>query len=308
MQKIGTLAIIGAGPAGLSSAIYGARLGFEVKIFEKTMPGGLMLGSGKIENYPGFYEGIDGQELAENMRKHAERYGCEIIYEEVKNIDVHGGKKIIKTDSKTYEANAIIIATGMRHRKLGLPNEENLIGRGISFCAVCDAPLYRDKKVVVVGCGSAGIKEGLYLAQYAREIKFVEILEDFTAEPILVDEIKKLDNVEFYFEHKVVELRGKDRLESVIIENIKTGEHKVFSVDGLFEYIGEIPNTDFIKGLIDLTEKGFIITDGTLQTNVPGIFACGDVRDTKLRQVATAVGDGTLAAYSAYWYVKRLKD
>ena len=288
--------VIGAGPAGLTAAIYLARAKLSTLILEKLVPGGLAATTDKIENYPGFPEGIGGEELTSRMEKQAVNFGVDIVLEEVLDVDFLSNPKVIKTSDAEYTGRGIIIATGTSPRPLNIPGEDRFRGKGISYCATCDAPFFQDKEVVVIGCGNSGIQEGIYLKKFAKKITFVEFLPHMTAEKVLQERVRALDNVEFLLNHQVTAFEGEEKLTGVRVKNRETGEEFLIPADGAFVYVGLKPNTGFLKGKVEMDEYGFIKTDEKLKTSVPGVFAAGDVRTTVLRQVATAVGDGALAA------------
>jgi thioredoxin reductase (NADPH) len=299
-------AIIGAGPAGLTAAIYLGRSKIDTIIFENLIPGGYITSTDYIENYPGFPDGISGGKLGELFSKHASNFGVTIESQEVIGIYINASGKIIKTQNKEFTASAIIIATGTKNKKLGIPGEEELIGKGISFCATCDAPFFEGEDIVVIGAGNSGIQESLYLLKFVKSIKILEILDHPTAEKILIDRLKEKDNVEIILSHKATKFIGKDKLTGVEVENINTKETKILDINGAFIYAGVIPNTEFLKGVVDMDSKGFIKTDDKLNTSKEGVFAAGDVRTTPLRQVATAIGDGALAAHGIREYLEKI--
>ncbi len=299
-------AIIGAGPAGLTAAIYLGRSKIDTIIFENLIPGGYITSTDYIENYPGFPDGISGEKLGELFSKHASNFGVPIESQEVIGIDINVSRKIINTQNREFTASAIVIATGTKNKKLGIPGEEQLIGKGISFCATCDAPFFEGEDIVVIGAGNSGIQESLYLLKFVKSIKILEILDHPTAEKILIDRLKEKDNVEIILSHKATKFIGKDKLTGVEVENINTKERKVLDINGAFIYAGVIPNTKFLKGVVDMDDKGFIKTDDKLNTSKEGVFAAGDVRTTPLRQVATAIGDGALAAHGIREYLEKI--
>jgi thioredoxin reductase (NADPH) len=299
-------AIIGAGPAGLTAAVYLGRSKIDTIIFENLVPGGYITSADYIENYPGFPDGISGEKLAELFSKHASNFGATIENREVIGIDINASEKIIKTQNKEFIASTIVIATGTKNRKLGIPGEEELIGKGISLCATCDAPFFEGEEIIVIGAGNSGIQESLYLLKFVKSIKIIEILDHPTAEKILIDRLEEKDNVEIILSHKATKFIGEDKLTGVEVENINTKEKKILDINGAFIYAGVIPNTEFLKGVVDMDSKGFIKTDNKLNTSREGIFAAGDVRTTQLRQVATAVGDGALAAYGIREYLEKI--
>ncbi len=301
-------AIIGAGPAGLTAAIYLSRARIDTVVFEKLIPGGLIASTDWIENYPGFPDGLSGGELGERMKRHSLRFGAKIEDVEVTGVALDSENISIKTAEGTYSASALIVASGTSPVRLNVSGEENFIGKGISFCAACDAPFFEGEDIVVVGAGSSGIQESLYLSKFARSIKIVEFLSHPTAEQILLDRIKDNDKIELLLFHKVIGFIGEDSLSGVEVESRETGEKKVLDVSGAFIYVGLSPNTGFLDGLLDVDPKEFIKTDPELRTSREGVFAAGDVRTTSLRQVATAVGDGALAAHKVIKYLEKKNE
>ncbi len=298
--------ILGAGPAGLTSAIYTSRSLMKTLVIDTGPAGGLASTTEIIENFPGFPDGINGNELTLLFKKQAEKFGAVVMDRtSIISVELSSEPKIVKTDSGSYRARTVIIATGTRPKDIGIKGEDEYKGKGVSYCATCDAPLFKDKDIVVVGCGSSGIQEGLYLLQFVKSITFIEFLPHMTAEPILQERIKKKENVKFLLNHRVVEIYGDgSRVEGVKVEDRNSGQIKDIKADGVFIYVGLMPNTELFKE-IKKDEKGYIITDDVwLKTNIPGVFAAGDVRIKVLRQVATAVGDGALAAFSSKKYLE----
>ncbi len=295
--------VIGAGPAGLTAAIYIARGRFSVLVFEKVIPGGLAATTHLIENYPGFPEGVEGEELGRLMEKQARNLGVKFAMEEVVDVELEGEKKRVKTREGEYEGKAVVIATGSSHKKLGVPGEDKFTGKGVSYCATCDAPFYKDKKIAVVGCGNSGMQEGLYLLRFVRSIDFIEYFPYIPADRILQERVKKHENVKFHLNHQVLEIVGDERVEGVRVKKRDTGEEKVIEVDGVFIFAGLSPNTAFLNGKMEL-EDGYVVTDEFMRTSIPGVFACGDVRKKVLRQVATAVGDGAVCGASVVEYLE----
>jgi len=296
--------ILGAGPAGLTAGIYTSRSLLKTLILETGVIGGEASSTDLIENYPGFPEGISGMDLTDRMKKQAEKFGSEIILTQILEIDLSEKTKIVKTEDGQFTAKAVIIATGTSSKSLNVPGETKFKGRGVSYCATCDAPFFKDKDIAVIGAGSSGLQEGLFLTEYVKSIKVVEFLPHMTAEKILQERIKKKNNVEFFLNHKLVSINGDEMVESITVENRATGEKKDMPVAGVFVYVGLKPNTELFNGKIELDKTGFIITDTQLKTSQEGVFAAGDVRQKILRQVATAIGDGALAAFSAKTYIE----
>ena len=300
------LLIIGGGPAGLTAGIYGARAGFDVTILEKSMPGGYMGTVDYIENYPGFPSGIRGYDLAELMKKQAQRFNVKIIGTEVIGLDRDREMIAIKTDSSDFRSMAVIVATGTSPKQIGVPGEEKLRGRGVSYCATCDGPLYKNKKIAVIGCGNSGLQEGRFLLSFVEKIVFVEILPHMTAEAILQQAFDGETRVEFLLRHQLTNINGDQRVESITVKDLTTGKKDDIKIDGVFVYAGLVPASGFLKGFVDLDQHGFIITNSQLQTSVPGIFAAGDIRSGSRRQVITACGQGAEAALNAYHYVETM--
>jgi thioredoxin reductase (NADPH) len=299
--------IIGAGPAGLTASIYTARGGLKTGIVEMGMPGGQAAATEKIENYPGFPDGIGGYELMNKFHQQAQIYGAEFIFEEVQELELTGSVKRVVTDSQTYEAHSIIIAAGSKPRPLGVPGEDIFHGRGVSYCATCDGAFFKGKKVIVVGGGDAALEEGVYLTKFAEEVTIIHRRTGFRAAQIAIDRAKSNSKIHFELDSIVEEIQGSEKVEGVRVRNIKTGEVKNLKADGVFIYVGTEPNDKFVNGNLNVEERGYILTDNLLQTNIPGVFAAGDIRNTPLRQVATAVGDGALAAHQVEKYLAEQK-
>ena len=302
------LAIIGAGPAGLSAAIYASRAGLKVALIEKLIPGGQAATTSTIENYPGFSEPISGPELMEKMKAQAEKLEVEFIDDEITTIlseevaSVPLGLKLNGLEG-TYEAKAVIIASGAASKKLGLPGEEKFIGRGVSYCATCDGPLFKGKEIVVVGGGDRAVEEGIYLSLFAKSVTIVHRRDKLRAQEVLTRRAAANEKIKFLLDTVVTEINGNKSVEKVKIKNIKEGVEKDFSCQGVFIFVGLSPNTGFIKDLISLDEHGYIITNEEMATSREGIFAAGDVRKKGLRQIVTACSDGAIAAMSAFRYI-----
>ena len=303
-RKIFDVIILGAGPAGLTAGIYTSRSLLKTLILEIGVIGGEASSTDLIENYPGFPEGISGMDLTDKMKRQAEKFGSEIILTQISEIDLSKKTKTVKTEDGQFTAKTIIIATGTSSKNLNVPGETKFKGRGVSYCATCDAPFFKDKDIAVIGAGSSGLQEGLFLTEYVKSIKVIEFLPHMTAEKILQERIKKKNNVEFFLNHKLVSINGDKMVESITVENRSTGEKKDMPVEGVFVYVGLKPNTGLFNGKIKLDKNGFIITDIQLKTSQEGVFAAGDVRQKILRQIATAIGDGALAAFSAKTYIE----
>jgi len=301
------LAVVGAGPAGLTAAIYGARFGLRTVVLEKLAPGGQIATADLVENYPGFPEGISGAKLSELMEAQARKFGAEIVSDGILSVSPAnpGGSFALAAESGAeFAAGAVIIATGAEPKKLGIPGEAELTGRGVSYCAVCDGMLFKGKTVAVIGGGDSALSEARYLASLAGKVYLVHRRAEFRAQSYLVEQARKLENVEFLTPYVPVEIRGDERVESMVLENRETHERVEIGIDGVFVYVGLVPNSRPFLELADVDENGFIITDDRMRTRTPGLFAAGDVRAKPLRQVSTAVGDGAIAAYEAYEFLR----
>jgi len=289
--------IIGAGPAGMTCGLYLARGAVDAVILEKLAPGGQIAVTELVENYPGFEEGIMGAELASKFEQQARKFGLEFMTGEVASIELDGDFKIVKTESETIKAKVVIIASGTHHRTLDIPGEEDLFGRGVSNCATCDGPLYRGREVAVVGGGDSAIQEALFLTKFVDKVKLIHRREELRAIQILADRAMADPKIEFVWNSTVSEVLGDDGVDGVKVVNKVTKEESVLPCDGFFVFIGMIPNTTFLGDQCKTDEAGFIHTDENCETNIPGIYAIGDVRVKNMRQVATAVGDGATAAH-----------
>ena len=299
------LAVAGAGPAGLTAAIYGARFGLRTVLFEKLVPGGQIATADLVENYPGFPEGISGAKLGELMEAQARRFGAEIIADGIASIEKHGETFVLATESGSeFKARAFIIATGADPKRLEIPGEAEFAGRGVSYCAVCDGMLFKGKTVAVIGGGDSALSETRYLASLAERVYLVHRRTSFRAQSYIVEQVKGLGNVEFMTPYVPVEIKGKDKVEALILENRETHEQREIAIDGVFVYVGLVPNSGPFLGLVDADDAGFILTDELMRTRTPGLFAAGDVRAKPLRQVSTAIGDAALAAQGAYEFLR----
>ena len=301
--------IIGAGAAGLTAGLYTARAGMKVLLLEKAAPGGQMLLSEAVENFPGFPEGIKGQELAERFKNQAQNAGLKIITQELKQIlfDKSSNCYTLETEDKAYSACAIILACGAVPKRLGLPGEEMLTGRGVSYCATCDGPLFRDQEIIVVGGGNAACEEASYLSKFVRKVTFVHRRDRLRADKVLQDRLKSDPKINFAWNSRVLEILGERIVKGVAIEDVKTAKISEIPCKGVFIFAGLKPNTDFLQAFVEIDEQGFILTDKGLQTSRKGIFACGDCRGRPLRQIVTACSEGAEAAQAARNYVEELK-
>lgn len=299
MQQVEIL-IVGGGPAGLAAGLYGARSGHKTLVLEKSFSGGQMALTADIENYPGFADPVNGMELAQTMERQAARFGCEFMNAEATALrKVEGGFEV-DTTAGTLGAGSVIVCPGVKPRLLGVPGETELTGRGVSYCAVCDGPLFRGKEVAVIGGGDAALDEAFYLSNIASRIHLIHRRDQFRGAAYGQERLRRRDNVTLHLSTVCTRIRGKDRLESLALLSRKDGSKSELAVSGLFIYIGWLANTGWCAAALKLDPDGFIETDALLRTSLPGVFAAGDVRTTPLRQIATAVGDGALAAMQAH--------
>ncbi|MCO5386665.1 thioredoxin-disulfide reductase [Desulfosporosinus sp.] len=295
--------IVGAGPAGLTAGIYTARGGLKTAVVELAMPGGQAASTENIENYPGFPDGINGYELMNLFHKQALSFGVEFIFEEVQKLELKEAVKKIHTTGQVLEARSIIITAGSKPRLLGVPGEDNFRGSGVSYCATCDGAFFKGKKVVVVGGGDAAIEEGAYLTKFAEEVTIVHRRAGFRASQIVLNRAKDNPKIRFELNAVVEEILGSNHVEGVRVRNVLSNETRNIPADGVFIYVGTDPNAQFIDEEIETDDRGYILTDALLQTNIKGVYAAGDIRNTPLRQVATAVGDGALAGVEVEKYL-----
>lgn len=298
------IAIIGAGPAGMTAAIYALQARKKVLLLEKSTYGGQILNASSIRNYPGFEE-ISGFEYATNLYNQVKNLNPDIKFEEVLNIKNHEEYKEIFTNKNTYSAKVIIIATGAKNRKLGLQNEDKLIGRGVSYCAACDGSFFKNKIVAVTGGGNSAIDDALYLSNVASKVYLIYRQKDFKLNSINLEKLKQKNNVEFILNSNITSLNGDNTLESIIVRENESNEEKTIDLNGLFIAIGHIPVSSMCKNLIDTNEHDYIIASEDCCTNIDGIFAAGDVRTKSIRQLTTACSDGTIAVFSAFKYLNK---
>lgn len=300
--------IIGAGPAGMTAAVYASRANLKTLMLERGVPGGQMADTEAIENYPGF-ESILGPDLSNKMFEHSQKFGAEYAYGQVKEVKDHGDYKEVIAGDKVYKTKAVIIATGAEHRKLGVSGEDELAGRGVSYCAVCDGAFFRDGELVVVGGGDSAVEEGMYLTRFASKVTIIHRRDKLRAQKILQDRAFANDKIEFIWDTVVEKINEKDgKVGSLTLKNVKTGEVSEFGADGVFVYIGTVPLSEPFKSLGIVDEEGYIPTNENMETKVPGIFAAGDIRAKDLRQIVTATGDGSIAAEAAIKYIESLPE
>ncbi|AME09602.1 MULTISPECIES: thioredoxin-disulfide reductase [Gemella] len=304
-EKTYDVIIVGAGPAGMTASIYAGRANLSVLMLERKYPGGQMLSTEEIENYTGF-EQITGPELSEKMFEHSKKFGTEFAFGNITEIKEKDGLKYLTTDEKTYISKTVIIATGSEHKTLGIPGEELFSGKGVSYCAVCDGAFFKNKNVVVIGGGDSAIEEALYLSNLVGKVTIIHRRDKLRAQKILQDRAFARKNIEFVWDSIPLEIKGERKVSSIELKNVKTGEKTSLEADGIFIYVGMLPQTaDFLQ-LGITNEVGYIPTKENLETRVAGIFAAGDVRVKDIRQVVTATADGAIAAQSAYSYIENL--
>ena len=291
--------IIGGGPGGYTAALYAARAGLSVVVLEKLSAGGQMALTSQIDNYPGFEDGIDGFQLGEKMQQQAERFGAVIELAEVLSVRLAGDVKEVETSEGTFYGNTVVFATGANPKSLGWSNEHALIGKGVNYCAACDGAFYKGKTVVVVGGGNSAAADALLLSRIARKVMIVHRRDTLRATKIYHAPLQTASNVEFVWNSTVTELLYNDKLTGIRVRDVNSGAETKIPCDGIFVSIGRKPATDLVKGQLDLDDNGYIIADETTKTNIPGVFAVGDVRTKVLRQVVTAVADGAIAAHHA---------
>lgn len=295
--------IIGGGPGGYTAALYAARANLSTLVLEKMSPGGQMATTDIVENYPGFVEGINGLELGMQMKEGAERFGVKTKMAEVKSVDLEANPKLVHTRKATFEAKTVILATGAFPRELGLPNERELRGRGISYCATCDGAFYKGKTVVIVGGGNTAVADAIFLAKICEKVYLVHRRDELRASKTYMDALEKAENIEFIWSSEVVEVEAEEFVTGVKVKSRKDNSIREVACDGVFVAIGNIPNTELIKGQVELDESGYVLADESTQTNIPGVYAVGDMRKKPLRQIVTAVADGAVASKFAEEYI-----
>ena len=301
------VAIVGAGPAGMTAAVYTSRANMKTLLIERGIPGGQMANTEDVENYPG-YDHILGPDLSNKMFEHAQKFGAEYVYGDVTAVEDHGHFKRIQTLDGHYDARALIIASGAEARKLGVPGEDRLSGRGVSWCAICDGAFFKDRDLVVVGGGDSAVEEAVYLTRFAKKVTVVHRRDAFRAQKILQERLFANEKIDVIWNHVVDEIVGEKRVEGVVVRDVQSGEKKTLSVQGVFIYVGMDPLSKPFLDLGITNDAGYIVTDELMRTRIPGIFAAGDVREKTLRQIVTATGDGAIAANSAQQYVETLDD
>ena len=303
MKRVYDMVIIGGGPGGYTAALYAVRAGLSAVVLEKLSAGGQMALTSRIDNYPGFPEGVDGFTLAEQMQQGAERFGAVSELAEVYSVDLHADPKVIETDEGTFYGRTVVIATGAGPRELGIPGEKELTGRGVNYCAHCDGMFYKGKTVVVVGGGNSAAADAMYLARLCEKVIVVHRRDTLRATKIYHDPLMKAENVEFRWNSTVSRLLSDGKVNGVVLADVHTGEETAIDCDGVFVSIGRKPATDLVAGQLELDKDGYIVADESTKTMIPGVFAVGDVRTKALRQIVTAVADGAAAAHAAEQYL-----
>ena len=299
--------IVGAGPAGMTAAVYASRANLSTIMIERGMPGGQMANTADVENFPGF-DIITGPDLSTKMFSHAQKFGAEYAYGDIKNITIEGDDKIVDLGDKQLKAKVVIIATGAEYKKIGVPGEAELGGRGVSYCAVCDGAFFKQKNLVVIGGGDSAVEEGVYLTKFADKVTIIHRRDKLRAQKILQDRAFKNDKIDFIWNSTLQSINEKDGKVGSVTLLDNEGNESVVETDGVFVYIGMQPLTKPFEHLGITDETGYIVTNEEMETSIPGIFAAGDVRQKKLRQIVTATGDGSIAAQNAQHYIESLND
>jgi len=298
--------VIGAGPSGLAAGLYAGRAMMDTVVLERRIVGGQIVEAYDVDNYPGFPEGVTGPDLCEKMQRHAEKFGVEIISGEVLDVQLDGPYKRVITRDKEYRAPIVIIASGADHRKLGVPGEERLAGKGVSYCATCDGPFFRGKEVVVVGGGDAAVTEGVFLTRFVSRVKLVHRRQGFRAQAVHVKEARENEKIEFLLDTIVTEIHGEERVAGVSARNVQSGEEKQIDCEGVFVFVGHESNTDFLRDVLPRHAGDVIPVDYNMETEVKGLYAVGDVRKGSYRQVTTGVGEAVVAAMHGEKRIKTL--
>lgn len=297
------LIIVGGGPAGLTAGLYAARARVDALLMESTGPGGQMLNTYQIDNWPGDVQGVNGYDLSTRMHEHALRFGLQITTASLQSLELQGNKKVLTTDQGTYTCDAVIISTGAHPVPLGIPGEELLTGKGVSYCATCDAPFYRNQRVAVIGGGNTAAEEALYLTRFTKLVKLIHRRDELRANKILQEELQH-SPVELVLSHIPLKVEGQQQVTGLWVRNLKTGQEELIELEGVFVFVGSSPHTKFAAPGLDKNDAGFILTDQILQTSLPGVFAAGDCRESPLKQVVTAAGEGALAAHMAQKFLE----
>ena len=307
MKHIFDMIIIGGGPGGYTAALYAARAGLDVIVLEKLSAGGQMALTSQIDNYPGFEEGVDGFELGEKMQAGAEKFGAKTEYAEVFSVDLSAVPKIVETSEGTFYGHTVVFATGASPRELGVTGEKELVGRGVHYCAACDGMFYKGKTVVIVGGGNTAAADAMVLSRIAKKVILVHRRDTLRATKIYHEPLKKAENVKFHWNSVVSEFISEGKVTGIKIKNVHTGEEELIHCDGVFVSVGRKPATELVNEQLDLDASGYIVADESTKTNISEVYAVGDVRTKKLRQIVTAVSDGAIAAHEAEEYLAEIK-
>lgn len=302
-DRVYDMIIVGGGPGGYTAALYAARAGLDTLVLEKLSAGGQMALTQQIDNYPGFEDSVDGFTLAEKMQAQAERFGARTEYAQVEKLDLSAVPKVLETSDGTFYSKTVVLATGANPRKLGVDQEAALVGRGVAYCAACDGMFYKDKTVVVVGGGNSAAADALLLSRIAKRVILVHRRDTLRATKIYHEPLRQAENLEFCWNSAVTGLRYGDRLTGVQLKDLNSGEISDLDCDGLFISVGRTPATELVRGQLELDSSGYILAGETTETNIPSVFAVGDVRTKRLRQVVTAVADGAVAVHMAEEYL-----
>ncbi|QQK80061.1 thioredoxin-disulfide reductase [Salicibibacter cibi] len=307
-QKIYDVLIAGAGPAGMTAAVYASRANASTLLLERGMPGGQMADTEDVENYPGF-DHILGPDLSHKMFQHAQTFGADYAYGDIKQIIDEGDTKKVVTGTQAFRARAVIVATGASYKQLGIPGERELLGRGVSYCAVCDGAFFKDRELVVIGGGDSAVEEGMYLTRFASKVTIIHRRDELRAQKILQERAFKNEKVDFIWNKVVTDIHEHEgKVGRVTMKDTETGEFSTLSVGGVFIYIGMLPLNDSVLGLGITNQEGYVVTNDEMATNIPGIYAAGDIREKSLRQIVTATGDGALAAQHVQHYLETMGE
>ncbi|MFH1312187.1 MAG: thioredoxin-disulfide reductase [Candidatus Eisenbacteria bacterium] len=298
--------IVGAGPAGLTAGLYASRSGLATTIYERGLPGGLAASAALIENYPGFPEGISGMDLGERMHEQAKKFGAKIVSESVDRVRKDGNRILVSVKGEDIAARSVIIAAGSTPKSIGVPGERSLTGKGVSYCATCDGPLYKDALIAVIGGGDSALQEAIFLAKFGSKVTVIHRRDELRAASVLQKEVSDNPKIELALNKNVKSIEGDSEVKGVLLEDKKTHAEEMIAVDGVFIYVGLNPNVAMLGPEFERGKSGFLVTDCNLVTSVAGVLAAGDVREKELRQISTAVGEGAIAAMSAYAYLESL--
>lgn len=303
MDKIYDMLIVGGGPAGYTAAMYAARAGLSVMVIEKLSAGGQMATTELVENYPGFDDGVDGFELGERMQRAAEKFGAETLLATVASVDLQPKIKQVTTDEGVLSGKTVVIATGASPRKLGVPEEDAMLGKGMAYCAACDGMFYKDKVVAVVGGGNTAVGDALLLAKLCKKVYLVHRRDNLRAAKVYEKSLEAAENLEIVWNSRIKHLLHDEKITGIQLENVADGTEREIVCDGVFAAVGRVPDTGLLAGQVELDEQGYIVADETTRTNIPGVLAIGDVRTKAVRQIVTAAADGAVAVHFAEEYL-----